>query len=446
MCNSFNFRTLIIFLCLYASSLAQQIETVDGCGYPQGIQIDSIIISGLTHTKTKVIFRELKNRVSQKMDCKLAQQEIQNLEGLSLFSKVSYHNPSQGVLEIKVKQLPSWLLIPSTKKTDQDGLIAGPGLVFFDLFGLDYRYDFYARSSVNPLFKANEILTFLESPWLFDQPIYNAIAFSHIRSFNSLKLYDESSYTTFIKGCYRLVSSNLSDRLCLGGQAEYLAVKRVDSARIFPDYSNKSQQWLGYEHTVKVGAYIQRDTRLRQQDPHWGDFSEIMISKASGFSTSANYWEFLLDHRAWYEWFPRLVFHGNFLTRHRIGDVPLYDYYHAGGANSIRGFLPDTARWAAEELLATIEIRYDLIPKKPISLFGTNGLFGLQTVVGSDYLLHHQGFSDNQSYTSIFTGVHVLLAGLDRIRMEVGFNPDDPIPVFSIGIFEKSNNQRFSVR
>ncbi|MDB9743961.1 BamA/TamA family outer membrane protein, partial [Fibrobacterales bacterium] len=366
--------------------------------------------------------------------------------GLSLFSEVTYANPSKGVLEINVRQLPSWLALPSSKKTDQDGLIIGPGLVFFDLFGLDYRYDFYARSSINPLFRSNEILTFLESPWLGGLPIDNSIAFMHIRSFNSLKLYDETSFNTFAQGCYRLVSSDLSESWCMGGRLEYLAVKRVDSSRIFPHFSDRSEQWKGYEHTAKVGLYGWVDTRDRKLDPHWGSYTEMLGSKAGGGSTSADYWELIFDHRFWYELLPRTVFHGSLLDRHRLGSVPRYEYYHAGGANSLRGFLPDTARWAPEEILATAEVRYDIIPRKATSFWGANGVFGLQGVVGYDYLIHHNSFNNLKTYSSIYTGAHLLLAGLDRIRLEIGYNPENEGPVFTLGFFEKSTTQRPSVR
>ena len=197
------------------------------------------------------------------------------------------------------------------------------------------------------------------------------------------------------------------------------------------------------------------DTRERIMNPHYGFYNELKSSLYYDQRGGAvRYLEFIYDSRGYIPSGDRNIFHYNLMARYRPGTIPGYELYHIGGVNSLRTYSPEPELCGQHEILATIEYRYELFANREISFFDNHGYYGLQLVAGVDHALFWfpgEKKSEGRYLTSVFTGVHLLVPALERVRLEFGFNnPDMKLKEIKFGInlgwYEKGYNQRRRVR
>ncbi|HNX60495.1 MAG TPA: POTRA domain-containing protein, partial [Spirochaetota bacterium] len=150
-------RTIIIAIVLTSLSAvwinAQKRDSV----------ITGIQLTGLKHTHESVITRLILNRVGNPYNENLWALEKNRLMDLDLFASVSLNvdETTDGIiLTYEFVELPSFLPFPAMKRTDQDGLLMGPGVVFMNMFGLGIHEELMYRTTVAPHpFKAKEALS-----------------------------------------------------------------------------------------------------------------------------------------------------------------------------------------------------------------------------------------------------------------------------------------------
>jgi outer membrane protein assembly factor BamA len=211
----------------------------------------------------------------------------------------------------------------------------------------------------------------------------------------------------------------------------------------------------GRDFLPSAGVGIIIDTRERIMNPHRGFYLEgrySLYGKLLG--GDGNFSECLADFRGYAPLSERQILYLGTLGRYRPGSVPAYEFYHAGGVNSLRTYDPDPERFAQHETLATAEYRFEIFTRKPVSLFDIKGYYGIQLVAGADYAAQWKPgdrFSGGNSYCSVYGGIHLLVPALERVRIEFGFNSpgwqDKSVTIgFGIGWYEKSETQRYRVR
>jgi outer membrane protein assembly factor BamA len=340
------------------------------------------------------------------------------------------------------------------KRTDQDGLLIGPGINFTNIFGEGIHQEFLNRYTAVPEpFRAKEFLSYTHIPEMYFFPFTTEITINYFESYNSLKLYNEKS--VYSQGS---IMYKLTKEFKIVGSGSSLSVKHDNDAPVFTS-GNKSMKMFqgkkGWDYVPSLGAGFILDTREREMNPHYGFYNEIKASVyGEKLGGDSDYREYLYDFRGYIPAGRKHIFHANMLAQYRPGVIPGYELYHIGGINTLRTYEPDPSICGQHEVLGTIEYRYELFANRQISLLDMHGYYGLQLVLGMDNAacwFPGEDFSQGNYLNSFFAGIHLLVPVLERVRLEFGFHGpyrDENEVRFGInfGWYEKAYTQRRRVR
>ncbi len=454
---------LTAILCLSAgisvSRAGENADVQNPCSEKYRKRIEKIDFLGLGRTRNFVIKRELLNSENTVFSCDAWFQEKARLEDLDLFAKVSLEiseREDSVLLTYRFVELPGFLIFPAMKKTDQLGWMFGPGFAVFNLFGTDTRIDSYVRTTLLPhAFAATEYQFLASSPWIGSLPVrYNLLMIQN-DSYNPLKEYNENSLNSRLD-----LFMDIQNIFNLVVSGETFTVKHDHENEIFTGGDRRVSEPMflssgGRDFVPKLGIGFSFDRRERILNPHRGFYQEALVSKYGGaLGGPADYWEYLFDFRGFLPAGERNIFVLSLLGQYRPGRMGAYDFYHVGGANTLRTYDPVSEYFGQHEILGTIEYRFQLFERRPLALFGLHFHYGFQFVLGTDYALlwmEEDNFKEGRSYHSYFAGIHLLLPYVDRFRIEFGFH-DIILREFegkfglSFGLFEKSIYQRDRVR
>jgi outer membrane protein assembly factor BamA len=438
-------KVYALIITMVLSSWAQIRVTSHNCPSIEGLFIASTIHDGNHNTQSIVISREMQNKINNPFSCSKWQSEKQQLQGLDIFASVELIAEQQdSLLHLKYhfKELPSVIFVPSLKKTDQDGWMMGPALASLNLLGLDIRSDAYFRMNMFPEFNtAREFLVFATSPWLGPYPIEYTVMAQKNQSENSLKNFYENSLTSYVELNHRIYN-----RFSLIYTAGFYDVKKTAPKS---EFLSDGQS----DFVPRVGFGVAYDSRNSRMNPHFGSYLEMRFTQHGGpLSGPADYQEYLGDFRIFTQVVPKHILHFSALGQYRPGTMGFYDWFHVGGTNSLRAYAPDSTRSGQHEWLLTSEYRYEVADRNEFTLWGIPLYYGLQSVIGVDQAalwsdaVHLQ---DADLYKSVYTGLHILLPGIDRLRIEYGIQAKKialNLEGLSIGMFEKSQTQRWKTR
>jgi outer membrane protein assembly factor BamA len=437
--NTFRFH--IGFLVLFSESLAGGIESIDGCHGLADRKVREIRFEGLLKTRHATVERELFHHEGVRFDCARLERETRKLEGLGIFASVTPQaiplTDSTVNLVFVFKEVPTHLPFISIKKSDRDGFSAGPAYLSPNLFGQAARLQAAARFG-----GTTEFLLLANGRWISDHvPLeYNA-ALIRVESENSFDGFFEESNRMVVELTYR---AKPWFGALLAYEHYYLG---ADPTR--PDLllSNK-----GGDHVPRLGTGVIFDTRETVYNPTQGAYQEFRLTQHGGrLGGPANFQEVVSDTRGFQALGDKMILHGSTLYRYRTGKpgetIGLYDDFHLGGGNSLRGYAVNSTS-GKSEVLTTVETRNILVSRRAISLMGGSLYYSVQAVLGTDLATtwDHAGILGGHPLSSVYTGAHLLLPGVDRIRFELGTPTTGFDPVFSIAIMEKSWFQRFRDR
>lgn len=447
-------RKILCFGLLFASfSLAEvaspdSLKAASECA--DGATIAQLSFDGLKHTKSRVVERELLNRVGEPFSQEKFEAEKRRLQDLDLFTEISVS--CEGTkLTYHFKEIFRWIPAPAGKKTDRDGLMLGLALANINVAGEDIRAEVQYRTTVDPFFDKNEAAFYASSPYLFGLPLGWNFEFLLTDSYDNIRGFQEKSVLLDLDLEYKFLP-----HLSMLGTAAYRRLR---------DFANLPELGLGF-------AFDYRDSKLDTRDgmyfeymlTHVGAGEEYVFcgvniesdelgepvetgSRFCNTDNGENYWELLTDARA-YKTFGRFVTGATALVRYRPGEVKFYDYYYHGGANTFRGHEADSGSLGVHEALLTLEERFVLMERHAASLWGINFFYGVQLVAGLDgSLLWDKGRPGWDNYEgAVYGGIHLVIPALDRIRFEVGYSPDRGEPVFYFGLFDKVTSSRWRSR
>ncbi len=420
-------------------------------------RITSITLEGLNYTGQNLVKKELKHREGDRYDNKEWKEEKNRLESLDIFARVNLETSreEEGInLTYRFSELPPLIPFISMKITDQNGFIAGPALAFLNMFGEAIRLEFYARATMFPdFFQARELLATLASRWAGPIPLEYDIWFIFNDLYNPLKEFKEQSVTAEADFFYRF-----NRRFKALFTTGIFNVWQDAGSPYFISGDYRAPMFLGKGNTdlvPKAGIGAVYDSRDRRLNPYFGFYGEVRVSQFGGFmGGSGDYIEMLGDLRGYYTFFKRHILHASALGQYRPGTMGAYHFFHTGGANTLRGFEPDSELFGQHEFLGTFEYRYELIRRKHFTLFGFNLYTGLQIIAGTDIAVlwrDTDSFGSPSVLAGYFTGLHFLFPGFDRLRLEFGIRKGDVQEkriafAFSIGIWEKTVVQRWRIR
>lgn len=419
--------------------------------------IKKIMFTGLRFTDPEFVLSKLKNREGSEFDSRLWDEERVILMNYDIFADVSFSIVTEAdgeTLQYNFRELPYLLFFPAMKRTDQDGLLLGPGFTIINTFGLAIHQEFLLRETVVPEpFRAREFLYYVNIPELTSLPLSFEFETDYMDSWNSLKLFDEKSCYSFLNFKWRFI-----DNISLITSGSLLFEKHDDNTPYFTGVDSELPMFAGdgdWDFIPSLGAGVIIDKRERLMNPHRGFYTELGMSVHGGsLGGDADFREYKYDLRGYLPAGNKNIFHANVLGRYRPGTIPGYELYHIGGINSLRSFSPDPSVCDQHEILGTLEYRYEFFANRQISLLGLNGYYGLQGVMGTDYALYWfpgDRFSEGKSLSSVFFGIHLIVPVLERIRLEWGFNGydrDDKDIKFGVnfGWYEKAYTQGRRIR
>jgi len=406
------------------------------CPAPEGSQVTSIELKGLQTTRPVVVNLALENHIGGFFACAKWEEERNRLRDLDIFSEVSLEAEVQGdsaALVYRFRELPPYIPFVTASQTDQDGFSIGPALASLNFLGTGKRVEAMARFLGTTEYQAS-----VSGRQLFGLPVEFDAAWIHVDSHNSFGDFHEDSHRLKVDGFWPVVKGfgpvALSEYFYLRSDSQAVTLR------------------AGGDRIPRLGGGLRLDLRDRALLPRQGTFAELRGVWNGGFLNSpADFFELLLDVRAYAPLTRRIGFTGNALYRRRSGvlgkSIGLYDRFYAGGSNTLRGFGENSLR-GQSELLFNGEYRFDVIREHTQSLWRWSLHYAIQAVAGMDAAGLWNGPADYPLFVKSggYAGIHLLLPGVERIRLEIGTEISRFDLLIHFGLLEKTTVQRYRVR
>lgn len=441
---------------LFAVSLgAAQLDSSGPCGQGPSPKVAAVEFEGLKTTRKEVVLREMRNRVGQPFSCNSWTAEQTRLEDLDIFAdvrlRISPKDPasasgkdSEVVLTYVFRELPPYIPFVAVSKTDQDGLSLGPALASLNFLGQGIRAEFITRFGGTTEFQAS-----LSSSRLWDLPVKYDLAVLRVDSYNNFEAFHEDSWRAKLDLAQGLGDAGLPEPAYILYAGELFWMR--SGARQGSGDSGILLHEKG-DFIPRLGAGFMWDGRDRRHNPRRGLYQEVRLTQNGGFlGGPADFREWLSDTRAYLPLHPRhtLALSGLYQFRDGITGESFgrYDRFHVGGVNTLRGYSNDAFRGKSEFVL-TAEHRMDWIRKRTLRLWRWSGYYGLQGILGWEAasLWDHNALLERDFHGAGFVGLHLLVAGADRIRFEAGSKFAKFQFEADIGILDKADVQRFRAR
>ncbi len=413
------------------------------CREAEGRYVTFQDFQGLRTTDAAVVSRELHNHPGDRFTCEKWERERTRLEDLDIFSEVSLEaavRDSQAALTYRFRELPPYIPFLAVSKTDQDGLSLGPALASLNFLGQGIRAEFITRFG-----GTTEAQASLTSTRLGPLPLQYDFAVLRVDSYNEFEAFHEDSWRTKLDAALGLEDWDGPAPAYLIGAAElfHMGSARSDSAVVL----RADGDWV-----PRLGLGARWDGRDRRHLPRIGLYQEMRLTQNGGFlGGPADYREWLSDSRLYLPWLKRNTAVAMALYQYRDGKLGSsfgrYDRFHAGGANTLRGYTHDALRGKSECIL-TLENRTDLLAKRNIHIGPWGAFVALQGILGWEAasLWDHNALMARDFRPAWYVGLHVLASGVDRLRFEAGSKSAKFEVVWDLGILDKADIQRFRAR
>ncbi len=401
--------------------------------------VRSVDFKGVHTTSHALILRELGNQVGSPFRCAKWEAEREKLLDLDIFADVELKqsiSDSSVSLTYLFRELPPYIPFIAISKTEQDGLSLGPALASLNFLGQGIRAEFISRFG-----GTTEAQASLSARQLAGLPIEYDLALLRVNSYNGFENFHEDSWRAKLDLVHHLGGAI---HLLYAGEAFYLKTRGAAKDRVLLNPEG--------DLVPRLGGGILWDSRDRHHDARHGLYQELRLTQNGGWlGGPSDYTEWLSDSRVYLAWMDRNTLQVSNLYQFRTGNLDgtfgRYDLFHVGGINTLRGFAHD-AYQGKSEMILTLENRTDLISKRVIRLWRWSAFYGLQGVLGleSASLWNHEALLERDFHSSFYTGLHLLFAGVDRIRLECGSNFAKFEVETDLGLFDKSEIQRFRAR
>jgi outer membrane protein assembly factor BamA len=413
------------------------------CRQAEGRTVTFQDFQGLRTTDAAVVARELRNHPGDRFTCANWERERTRLEDLDIFSEVSLETAvrdSQVALTYRFRELPPYIPFLAVSKTDQDGLSLGPALASLNFLGQGIRAEFITRFG-----GTTEAQASLTSTRLGSLPLQYDFAVLRVDSYNDFEAFHEDSWRTKLDAALGIEDWGGPAPASLIGAAElfHMAAARSDSAVVL----SSAGDWV-----PRLGLGARWDGRDRRHLPRMGLYQELRVTQNGGFlGGPADYREWLSDSRLYVPWLKRNTAVAMSLYQYRDGRLGnsfgRYDRFHAGGANTLRGYSHDALRGKSECIL-TLENRTDLVSKRNIRIGPWGAFVAVQGILGWEAasLWDHNALLERDFRPAVYVGLHVLASGVDRLRIEAGSNSAKFEVVWDFGVLDKADIQRFRAR
>lgn len=386
-----------------------------------------VVLEGLGVTRPAVVapYIEAKAGVPCPLEC--AQADLDRLDRLGIFASVG-SSWRADTLVYAVRELPWILPVPNGRISDEEGISLGAGFKAPNLLGRAIAAEFLFLAGSSLEYQAS----FQADRW-GSLPLGWEVMGGRTERMDEGRGYQEVSHQGFVRfrgptdGTWQLLGETRLAEVESDRDGICLSADRMD---VIPSFR---AGFLG-------------DTRDRRSLTSRGWYTEWSVEKAGmPIQGPVDAWQFLSDNRLWIPFGARATLHAANLMEYQTGTIGGWRTFVVGGVNTARG-LPGAWAVSPSEDLATLEARWTLLPPMPVGIFGQNLYGGLQAVGGSDFATVW-GAAPLVGEYGLFAGLDAIVPFVERIRADLTWSPASGAGfAFALGLFEKTQAQRFRVR
>ncbi len=402
---------------------------------PYGKTVKEIRISNLRWTQRETLIRELASQVGEPYSKENAEKDAKRLDQLGIFSAVKIEAIEEGdgvVIEIEVRETFPYLPTLSLEVSDENGLSTGPGFKSINLRGRAISFSASARFG-----GATTVGAAFENPWFAGNHLSYRLDFDHRDRVNELDDFAEVSTEINVR-----LGSYLGEYGRIGGHFNFLSLGS-DTPGITLSANDR-------DNTPSLAFFIGYDSRDFWTHPHQGWWTEVEVSENGGFlGGDGDFWRVQFDVRRFQPLASRHTLAFFSLTTLQTGtlgvEIPVYQDFHLGGTNSIRGWALDSIR-GKNQSINTLEYRYDLMVPRAFSIFGFTMYLGVQLALFGDLGTAWDDSQGSQWLDGYGFGLRLLIPFVDMIRFDFAFGEPGAGHRRQFGIGEKAVQQRDRIR
>lgn len=312
------------------------------------IYVRMINVRGNVRTKDKVLRRELRIRPGDKFAGEKIQKSKQNLENLGYFEEVKFEPESTGseteqdlVVDVKETKTGSFSFGGGYSSVDKFvGFVElrqrnfdWKNWPYFTGAGQDLALSLQAGSTVT-----DYNLSFTE-PWLYDNPVwfgFDLFNKTHDRASSTGYDYEEER-----KGLRLRLGRRLSDELKVGSSYKF---EQIDIGDVKEDASEELKNEVGSTDLSVGGVFTSYDSRDNVFVPTKGINTGLYFDLGGGpFGGDKDFAKLSANYSTYHQVFKKAVLElrltaGMAKPLKNTEELPIYERFFAGGANSIRGY------------------------------------------------------------------------------------------------------------
>ncbi len=294
------------------------------------VYVGKINVTGNTRTRDNVVRREFRLKEGELFNSKKLKRSKQRLNNLGFFEnvKIDTHRgdtPELIDIDTTVTEKPTGSISFGAGFSSVDKVIFNAAISQDNVFGTGRKVNFSTNvSSRRTNFNLN-----LTDPHIFDSDVSVGIDLFNRRS-------DFFSFDTRSRGGGLRLGKNLSETDWGGLSYRYSKVKVSDVVNPTQTLKNETR------NTSRIGTTFINDSRDNFLNPTQGWRHVVRLEFAGSFLGGADFYKTGYEITFYQKLFGKLVgaLHGaiNFAEGYNDEDLPSFERYFMGGANTLRGF------------------------------------------------------------------------------------------------------------
>ncbi len=435
-----SYPAFILVLALMSPCLLAQ-ETQEPSVVPYGKIIKEIRLEGLKRTKEYIVTRELLSKVGEPLLKVNLEKDHTHLELLDIFIDIQVETsvePDGVVLTYRFTETLPWLPMIGLQITDENGISAGGGLKFPNLYGKGIYF------SGRLLFGgATTVEIILDNPWFVGNRWGYELEYHRRERQNLIGDFYERADEFYLK-----IGGKIGKNSYIGASLESINIRSdIEGVTLSPD--NK-------DHVSRSGWYWRYDTRDAFVDTREGWWNEVAIAREMRiFKNASNFSQLDVDLRRYqplpfWDRHTLAVFSLLTLRTGEVGkDIAPWQLFGMGGTNTVRGWEYATQK-GKNQFVTSVEYRITVLRPQMIKLpFNLRYRGGLHIClfgdVGIAWYKADQFRSDN-FIGGFGVGVRFLLPIVGVTRVDVAWGQKGQGIALHLGAYEKPVMTRKRVR
>lgn len=378
----------------------------------RGETIAEIRLQGNRVTRDFVITREIWSEEGDPLDPDLVAQDITRLENLAIFGSViaSTSRVENGVqLDFEFTEMPSILFYPAVAWNEQNGFSGGVGVSSPNFLGRGMTLSAKAvfGGTTNFFFRG-------ANPWIAGDHFSAEVYASHSERENTILEFDQIDDRVELDFGYYLGRH--------GRMRGSIGYRGVES-----DVTGITLNPRGRDEMLQLGLSLGYDSRDSWRVPHSGWHAEASTTWLAG---DADTQEISLDARRY-----QPIADGHTLVIGPLASlqtgtvgaqIPSYQQYFLGGANSVRGYqLEELGKriQGRRRLLLNSEYRWLVVPVRPLRVLKWSVAVGVEVAAFADLGTVWNDSGDFGPETTRFgygLGARILFPLVEMIRFDLG--------------------------